>query len=241
MEKRYTLGNIVIFSIMLLFDIFYMFGGGLRAKTIASVMFFVAGIVNFMYCIEHKISLKFPKWMVSGLFCAMIADVALVLNFYVGVLIFAVAHVFYFISYCNIDKINRKDLVCGLSIFVFALFVINFAPFLNFGSIFMKNICCAYALVISLMVGKAISNLLREKSIVNITIVIGSVLFFISDLMLMFNKFGNIPGANYLCLGTYYLAQFILAFSLFKYSSTKKLVYNKDIKSLKDVNLSKIS
>ena len=28
----------------------------------------------------------------------------------------------------------------------------------------------------------------------NITIVIGSILFFISDMMLMFNKFGNIPG-----------------------------------------------
>lgn len=241
MEKRYTVGNIVILAIMLLFDVLYMFGGGLYAKTIASVMFFVAGIVNFMYCIEHKRSLKFPKWMIIALWCAMIADVVLNLNFYLGVLIFAIAHVFYFISYCNIEKVNRKDLVCGLGIFVFALLVINFTPFLNFGSTFMKSICSVYALIISLMVGKAVSNLLREKNTVNITIAIGSVLFFMSDLMLMFDKFGSIPGTSYLCLGIYYPAQFILAFSLFKYATSKDLVYNKDIKSLKDIRLSKIS
>lgn len=114
--------------------------------------------------------------------------------------------------------------------FTFALSVIQFAPFLDFGSGFMKNVCCAYALIISFMVGKAISNLLEEKNATNITIVVGSILFIISDLMLMLDKFGSIPGTNYLCLGTYYPGQFILAFSLFKHATINRLNYNKNAK-----------
>ena len=94
----------------------------------------------------------------------------------------------------------------------------------------MKGVCCAYAFIISFMVGKAISNLLKEKNSTNKIIVIGSILFFISDLMLMLNKFGNIPGTSYLCLGTYYPGQFILAFSLFKYATINRLNYNKNAK-----------
>ena len=82
----------------------------------------------------------------------------------------------------------------------------------------MKGICCFYALIISFMVGKAISNILKENNFTNIIIMIGSILFFISDFMLLLNKFGNIIVTNYLCLGTYYPAQFLLAFSLFAYS-----------------------
>ena len=234
MEKRYIKGNIVMLAIILAFDIWYMFGGGLFAKGMASMMFVAAGVVNFMYCIENKADIKFPKWMVIALICAMFADIAINLNFYLGVVIFATAHIFYFISYCKLNKINRRDLFCGAGIFAFALLVIEVAPFLNFGSSLMKSVCSIYALIISLMVGKAVSNLLEEKNATNTAIVIGSILFFVSDMMLMFDKFGSVPGTSYLCLGTYYPAQFILAFSLFKHATVNSVVkYKKNTKLAK--------
>ena len=112
MEKRFIKGNIFILTVMLMFDAWYMFSGELFAKTIASILFFVAGIINATYCMEHKADLKYPKWMVIALACAMIADVVINLNFYLGVVIFAIAHVFYFVSDCKLDKVNPKDLVC---------------------------------------------------------------------------------------------------------------------------------
>ena len=219
MKKKFVIGNIVTLSIILIFDAWYMFGGGLFAKSIASIMFVVAGIVNYIYCTKSRVDLKFPKWMLVALTCAMLADIILVLNFYLGVVVFALGHVFYFISYCMLQKINRKDFVCGTGIFVFSFLVIQFVPILDFGSSFMKNICCVYALIISFMVGKSVSNLLKDKNETNIVIVVGSILFFISDFMLMLDKFASISGTSYLCLGTYYLGQFILAFSLFKYAT----------------------
>jgi len=223
MKKSFVKLNLIMLALILIFDVWYMFGGGLFAKSIASIMFVVAGIINFEYCKKNKVNLKFPIWMIIALTCAMLGDILLVLNFYLGTAVFAIGHIFYFISYCMLEKINLKDLIIAVSIAIFAFAVILFTPFLDFGSNFMKGVCCTYALIISFMVGKAISNLVKEKNPTNTIIVIGSILFFISDLMLMFNKFGNIPGTNYLCLGTYYPGQFILAYSLFIYASKNKL------------------
>ena len=227
MKKLFIKANTIMLTLILAFDVWYMFGGELLAKYIASLMFIGVGIINFMYCVKHKVNLKFPKWMIIALTCAMLGDILLVLNFYLGVAVFAIGHIFYLVSYCKLEKFNLKDLICGVSIFAVALCVILFAPFLDFGGILMKSVCCAYALIISLMVGKAISNLLKEKNATYMTIVIGSTLFFVSDLMLMLDKFGNIPGTSYLCLGTYYPGQFVLAFSLFIHASTNTLKENK--------------
>ena len=117
--------------------------------------------------------------------------------------------------------------MCGISILVFSLAIILFTPFLKFENNFMQGVCCVYAIIISFMVGKAISNLLNEKNSASKIIAIGSILFFISDFMLMLDKFGGISVASYLCLGTYYPAQFLLAFSLFIYSPINSLKQEK--------------
>ena len=90
------------------------------------------------------------------------------------------------------------------------------------------NARCLWCLrvIISFMLGKAISNSLRQTNMTNLIIVIGSLLFFISDFMLMLKSFADLPVAGYLCLGTYYPAQFLLAFSLFVYPSTSMKFLN---------------
>jgi hypothetical protein len=52
MKKNYIKMNIALLMIMLVFDIWYMFGGGLFAKSIASIMFVIVGSINFYYCIH---------------------------------------------------------------------------------------------------------------------------------------------------------------------------------------------
>ena len=186
-----------------------MFGGGLFAKSIASILFVGTGGINLNYCIKNEVSLRFPMGLFIALIFAMLGDILLVINFYLGTAIFAVGHIFYS---------------------VFSLSVILFTSFLDFGNGLMKGICCVYAIIISFMVGKAISNLLRDRNITNLAIVIGSILFFISDFMLMLNKFGNIPGTNYMCLATYYIGQFVLALSIFVFACTN--YYKESIKSI---------
>ena len=222
MKKLFLILNAIMLIFMLIFDVFYMVNGELLFKAVASILFVVTGLINLTYCMKNKTNLKFPIWMIVALMCAMLGDILLNINFHIGTIIFAVGHIFYFVSYCMLEKMNRRDLLCGISISVIALAVILFVPFLDFGNTLMQGICCAYGIIISFMVGKAISNLLKENNLINIIIVIGSILFFISDLMLVLNKFGEISVASYLCLGTYYPAQFLLAGSLFAYGFIKE-------------------
>lgn len=215
MKKLFLILNAIMLTFILIFDVCYMIKGGLFFKAVASNLFVVTGLINLRYCIKKKKNLKFPIWMIVALIFAMLGDILLNINFYIGTIVFAIGHIFYFASYCMLQKLNTRDMICGISILAIALSVIFFTPFLDFGGPLMQGICCIYALIISFMLGKAISNVLKKNNLINIIIAIGSILFFISDIMLVLDKFGNISIAGYLCLGTYYPAQFLLAVSLF--------------------------
>ena len=80
----------------------------------------------------------------------------------------------------------------------------------------MQIVCLIYALIISLMTGKAISLWLHSHTTANLITAIGSILFCISDVMLLFDQFSNAGKlVLYLCLITYYPAQILLSYSVF--------------------------
>ena len=214
MKKSLMVANAILLTCILVLDVFYMIYGGIVLKGTTSLLFVLTGVINLNYCRKNNTTLKFPIWMLIALTFGMLGDILLNINFPLGAAVFGIGHIIYLVAYSMLEKFNRRDLMFAGVIAVISLLIITFTPFLNFGDPFMKGICCTYAVVISLMLGKAISNVLKENNPLNKLIVIGSILFFISDFMLMLDVFGNISEAGYLCLGTYYPAQFLLAFSL---------------------------
>ena len=123
MKKSFLMVNAIMLMLILIFDVWYMFGGGLFAKSIASILFVGTGGINLNYCIKNEVSLRFPMGLFIALIFAMLGDILLVINFYLGTAIFAVGHIFYFVAYCILKKINTKDLICGGMISVFSLSV----------------------------------------------------------------------------------------------------------------------
>ncbi len=77
-----------------------------------------------------------------------------------------------------------------------------------------QSLVIIYAIIISCMLGKSIT-LLRNKTVVSFVIFTGSLMFFLSDMFLMFSMFGN-GGRLFsiLCLSFYYPAEYILATSI---------------------------
>lgn len=229
-EKNKKIGyiiNAIFLGLIIIADICYMTinCSSYITKTIASALFVFCGAFNFIYCLKinkNKISL-FAIFMLLGLIFAMLGDILLIDYFVIGAGLFGLGHVFFFVSYCFLCKVNWKDFVIGAGIFILAFLLIEIYPKFDFNG--MKALVIVYALIISLMLGKAISNiLLKENRVLNLIILIGASLFFFSDLMLLFHIFGT-GGLIFdiLCLVTYYPAEFILAFSIF-YSN---LVLNK--------------
>lgn len=216
MKKLYFAGNLVCIAATLILGVIYYQEGGLLLKGLTSTGFVILGLVNVCYAVKTKKRLRFPLFMATGLLFCMVADVVLNLHFIGGALIFAVGHLLYAAAYSSLLKWRRRDwLPCAL-IALASVLLITLAPFFSFDSWVMETVCIVYALVISCMLGKAAANAMREKSTVNLILLIGSALFYFSDLMLALNVFAGAPKiADTLCLMTYYPAQCVLAHSIF--------------------------
>ncbi len=216
MKKLITLLNSIFLVLILTLDIFYIIYGGTLLKGVTSFLFVLLAAINLILGIKLKAgNLKFSVFLVIGLIFAMLGDILLNIHFITGAILFAVGHIFFFIAYCQIVKFSFADLLFGTIIFVPSLLIITLVPIFNFGGILMEIVCIAYALIISFMVGKACANFTKQKSGVNLIIMLGSILFFVSDFMLLLNVFGGVGlVADVICLLTYYPAEFLLAHSI---------------------------
>ena len=219
--------NLIFLVLILVFDILLMVVGNPYVfKILASVMFVLCGITNLAYIIKRRVVERHKLYkylMVVGLIFAFLGDVFLIedATFIPGAILFAVGHIFFFVSYCLFYKINWRDVLISLAIFAVAMLIILVPPIFDFRG--MLPVVIVYALIISIMLGKAVSNVFnRDYRAENIWIMLGSLLFFLSDAMLLFSMFTDISGVFHtLCLVLYYPAEFLLASSIV-YANVKK-------------------
>jgi len=206
--------NFTMAALVLLGDLLYLNFGGLWLKGLTSFGFLVQGVGNVLLGREAP-RRGFSRWMVLGLFLCFGADVVINLDFMSGAVVFALGHIAYVMAYCRLAPMGERDLKMGAVIFAFSALVLLGLPMLNFGSRLMKLVCILYALVISLMVGKALGNQLRLRERTTLLLAAGSILFFLSDFMLLLDVFANGPRITiWLCLLLYYPAQCLLAGAL---------------------------
>ncbi|MBQ9132940.1 MAG: lysoplasmalogenase [Clostridia bacterium] len=224
MKRIYGILNAILIAATLVSCIVYDRLGGLGLKALTASGFVMLGAVNAVYAMRAKThSRKFPTVMALGLLVCMIGDVVLNIWFIPGALIFAVGHLFYFAAYCCRMRFAKKDLLPSAILFAASALIITAVPIFDFGSPLMKGICLVYAFVISCMVGKALANLFREQSAVTVLTAVGSILFYVSDFMLLLNIFAGAPPiTDTLCLFTYFPAQCLLAHAIYRYVNSKE-------------------
>lgn len=222
MTKAIGLINIILLFLLIALDVLLIIFDGLILKSITSVVFVAIGVINFVYAMRTKSNLKYPTIMLVGLVFAMLGDIVLEIEFIIGAVLFAIGHICFIIAYCSINKFSYKDLICGMCIFIPSLLFIILAPIFDYQNITMEILVIVYALIISLMVGKALSNVLQNANSVTITALIGSIMFFLSDLMLLLNVFAGLPVVGILCLALYYPAEFLLAYSIYLFAKNNK-------------------
>lgn len=212
--------NLFLIAATALGGIVFILLRGLETKIPASFCFLLLGILNTRYALSRTASGRgFVTFLMAGLFFGFGADIVLELHFLGGAGLFALGHICYIAAFfCLLSK-KSGDCLCCACIVVPALALVLFLPVLDFGSDFMQGVVLIYALIISVMTGKAIANHRRSPSVLTKTLLIGSVLFFFSDFMLLFAFFTDIGRiANILCLLTYYPGQAILASSIYHYA-----------------------
>lgn len=207
--------NLVIMTAVFAGNYFFLTAGGLGVKAVTSGGFVLMGLANLVFAlIQKRPRVSFQVFLAVGLLLAFLGDILIIPHFAAGASLFAAGHICLTASYCAADRPRLLDGIIGGGIFAAAVCFILFAPILRFSVGYLQGICLIYALILSCMVGKAVGNFIRTRTLLTATLLVGSVLFFFSDLMLLLDWFadgGRVTG--FLCMGTYYPAQCLLALS----------------------------
>lgn len=222
--RTLSMWNIIIAVAVFIGNYFYQsLGFNYSLKIICSSGFAVMGIINMIYAYKRVDERKALKFMALGLIFAFLGDVAINPNFILGVLFFALGHVFFVVSYLVYKKLDKLDVILSICLGAFSIGFILLFPYIVFNIPVLKYVVLLYAVIISVMVAKSIGNALREKEVFTGMIAVGSVLFFISDMMLLLAWFSTIEGrwTSNVCMGTYYPGLCLLAGSMVVYMKRK--------------------
>jgi len=210
--------NVLIISAILVLNYFYQRNRFVFSlKCVCSSAFALLGVINLGFAIGmNQANLQFYILMATALVLAMLGDVFIGKSFILGAGLFALGHVSFIIAYFFLHGFSLREVWISAAIFAASAAFLIFAPCIKYSSDSFRWVCVAYALIISSMLGKALANLTFEPSGVNILIAVGSFLFFFSDLMLVLDWFvRKWKWTANACMGTYYPALCILAFSMY--------------------------
>jgi len=215
--KFLTAVNIAwIAAIFVLNFIYQKNGFDFTLKCICSGAFAALGLLNFLCTVRIRPhSTGFLSGMLAGLIFAFLGDVLIGYDFIIGASVFALGHVCFVIAYCFLRKMSPSDFIISGILFAGAAAFLLFSPLLTFDVPVFRVVCLVYALIISLMLGKAVGNCIRMKTAAAGLLAFASALFFFSDLMLVFDWFiGRWSWTDHACMGTYYPALCFMALAM---------------------------
>lgn len=219
MKKKlfFTLNILLLAALAVCLWIYDNINGRLVMKGVTAGCFVALGLVNFVYglCAKPR-GIAFPLTLAIGLCLAMAGDLVISRNFILGAGLFAAGHVMYAVAMYTRQKFARLDAAMSLVMFIVALAILTFTPGLSLSTPILRYVCYAYAVIISVMAGKAISGFLQARTLTNALLALGSVMFYFSDVMLLLAWFaGAGDWADVACIYTYFPGQGILAHAVF--------------------------
>ena len=227
-NRNYLIVNIVIAVVVSVLNYFYQsLNFNFVLKCITSGLFALLAIFNLTYFIHsglNKKDIKYPLFMVLGAVFCFLGDAFINNYFIIGVVLFALGHVFYVGGYFALEKFKLLDLIIGLGLGLVTGGFVLICPYLSFEAPVLKVACVVYALILSFMVGKTVSDFITKHDTINLLLMIGAILFLISDLCLLICWFWyvKVPRAfNYTCMAVYYPSNLIFAYTIYHYLKTK--------------------
>lgn len=209
--------NIILTLIVLIGNYFYQDKGFYYPlKMLCSASFGLMGILNFIYMLHSKATnRKLLLFLLLGILFSWGGDIVLNIDFVSGAAVFALGHVFFVIAYFIYQKGNKLDLLLCSLLVLFSICFIQFFPPIYFEIEVFHYVCLAYAAIISIMVGKSLGNALLKPSSFTVSLLISSIAFFISDLMLLLAWFSSVTGwTSNMCMALYYPAMCFFAVTL---------------------------
>ena len=226
MDKKVRVLNLVMLISAMICLVCYDLFRGLWLKGFTSSWFFVLGCINLVYAWKQNVNRKgVIILIVLGLCLGMCADVLLGINFMAGLLCFASGHVMYLTAFYILKRFQWKDVLFIVPIAVLSIYLVTGTPLIQIEDSGLKKLLIGYAVIIACMLAKALSNYCTNKCISTKLILIGSLMFWFSDLMLAIDMFGKSSRLVWiLCSYSYWPAQNLLAHALYHFVNEQKIL-----------------
>jgi len=183
-------------------------------------------LLGFFNSQVNQILKGINKWIVAALIFSFSGDVLLMfqdessLFFLLGLSAFLIAHICYIIYFLYVkgkENVKSKPWLLVIVVVYYAALIALLFPYLGD----LKLPVCIYGIVISFMFMLAMHMLFIKNKPGGIWMMIGALLFVMSDSLLAFNKFYRpFEIANVLIMLTYGLAQFYIVNGTADYSNS---------------------
>jgi len=181
-------------------------------KPISTLLVIAVALLSLL---EPSQNLTYTVGVTIGLLLSLGGDIALMFQenrkaFIIGLGLFLLAHIAYTVAFTLLGVFSAWDLLsAGILLGVGVSFYLLIQP--NLGT--MQGPVIAYIVVISVMVNRAGSTLMSPAFGVRqaLMILIGAILFYISDVILAANRFWKSWEYNRISLAFYYGGQLLIA------------------------------
>jgi uncharacterized membrane protein YhhN len=213
---------LILFFIVLAADIFAIATGNNDLRW-GTKIFIVPSLVGWLISSLHVVKPHLYKWVVAALIFSWSGDVLLMLEpensifFILGLVSFLIAHICY-IDFFQLVKKREKVktnwlLTLPVLIYYLALIILLFPRLGN-----LKLPVVIYGAVISSMLAFALHMQLITNKAAGTKMMLGAILFIISDSVLAFNKFYQpFAGAGIVIMLTYAFAQLLIVSGVITY------------------------
>lgn len=202
-------------------DVFFLIRAELAQRTrqiytlkpLATLLVIAVALLSFW---EPAYNRTYSVGVLIGLLLSLGGDVALMFSdrraFMVGLGLFLLAHVAYAVTFTRLNGFKGPDVFTALVLLAAG---VGFYTLIRRGLGSMKLPVIGYMLVISLMVNRAMAALWAPafRNVQAWMIMVGAVLFYISDIMLALNRFWRPWKYTRLSLAFYYGGQVLIALS----------------------------
>lgn len=210
--------NLLLTCAVLVLNYFYQYHNfNYTLKCCASTCFALIGAVNLLLAWRTKqYHMRVYVLLALGVVFAMLGDVAINPSFVIGAALFALGHVFLVAAYCALQPVRKADVLFSAVLIAGSLAFLLLYPHFTFAHPAFHAICVIYAVIISVMLGKAAGNFLHCPNLFYGLLALGSLLFFFSDLMLLLHWFvGRWSWTNHACMATYYPSVCIMGLAMY--------------------------
>lgn len=162
--------------------------------------------------------MDFLNILLPGLIGCMLGDIILATkfknHFLYGLIVFLMANLCFLISFYRLQSLRIEELILPAFAMII-LMSLAYLPHMDYGQ--LEKPVMIYCFIIAWVMSKSIMLYLLFQTNMFLIIMIGFILYFLSDFILLFYKFYECPYKNilgFLNLLTYYIGLFLIAYSL---------------------------